>query len=37
MEKCKKSGEGLSVRRSMKDGGDEEYYGLGKTFLKRTL
>lgn len=34
MEKCRKSGEGQSVRRSMKDGGDEEYYGLGKTFLK---
>lgn len=36
-EQCKKSGEGLSVRRSMKDGGDEEYYGLGKTFLKCIL
>lgn len=30
MEKRKKGGEGLCVRRSMKDGGDEEYYGLEK-------
>lgn len=34
VEKCKKSREGLSVRRSIKNGGDEEYYALGKTFLK---
>lgn len=36
IEKRKKSGAGLSVRHSMKDG-DEEYYGLGKTFLKCIL